>query len=108
MVYDAVCRLLQQHVDMLNGKVAESSLQVKHQKAEMAVRHSKNQQDAGNSQTADVGETDLRDNDMPLQHADLASVVDTLKAKVSSHTCHLSKLVDGCFGNCQQLDVDCI
>lgn len=78
---------------MLNGKLADSSLQVGQLKAEMAVRLSKGQHDAGNSQTADMGTKDLRDHDMQLQHADLASTVDILKAKASNHAYHVSKLV---------------
>ena len=94
---NAVCRSLQQQVDMLNSQLADSSLQVGQLKAEMAARPSKGQHDAGKSQIADMGDTGLGERDMQLQHADLASEVNTLKAKASSHTCHVSKLVEGCF-----------
>ena len=70
---------------MLNGKLADSSLQVEQLKADMAVRLPKGQHDASNSQAADMGKKDVRDHDMQLQDADLANSVDVLKAKASKH-----------------------
>lgn len=97
-------------MDLLNGKVADGSLQIRQLEADIAVKRSNGQHEAGNNEIADMGETDLKHHDMQLQHADLTSNVYTLKAKASSHTYtyYVFELVEGCFGNCrQQLDSDC-
>lgn len=89
MIHDAVCRTLQQHVDLLNGRLADSSLQVEHLKAEIVKLHSaqaKKQPDTDTSQTAASLAADLADHDIQPNHDDLAKDIDILRAQASNHT----------------------
>lgn len=71
---------------MLNGKLADSNLRVKHLQAEMAM---KDQHDASSNHNTVQSETGHGHHDVLLQHADMARDVESLKAQVSSHTCHV-------------------
>lgn len=96
---NAVCRSLQQHVDTLNGKLADSTLQIAQLKAEMDLlhsAHSEGQHDAGNSKNSAASEADRADHDMQLHHADSARDIDNLRAQARSHTHIASDLTGGC------------
>lgn len=71
---------------MLNGKLADSNLWVKQLEAEVAI---KGQHDAGSNHNTVRSEAGLAHPDVLLQHADVARDVESLKAQVSSHTCHV-------------------
>ena len=97
MCYDAVCRALQQHVDMLNGRLADSSLQIEHLKGEVARLHSEKQLDIGTRQTAATLETDVADPDMRPHDDDVLKDDNNLRAKASRQP-HMSCSV---YAHCQ-------
>lgn len=81
-----MCRTLQQHVDVLTGRLADSNLQVEQLKAEIVSLHSihsDKQLDTGTTQSA---ESDVADHDMQQHQGDLAKDNDILRAQASNHT----------------------
>lgn len=98
----AMCRTVQQHVDVLTGRLVDSNLQVEQLKAEIVTLHSvhsEQQLDTGTSQSA---KTDMAEHNMQQHRGDLAKDNDILRAQASNHTCSL-------YDHRQpQLHLDCI
>lgn len=86
MLHVIVFRSLQQNVDLLNRKLADSNLRVTQLEAEVVV---KGQHDAGSKHNTVRSETGLGKHDVLLEHAGMARDVRSLKAQVSSYTCHV-------------------